>query len=58
MEAIVPLYIHSPTTAPITIVKKEPLDVATTTIVNALACMEKQMEAVLNAGSSAQAHAS
>ena len=50
--------IHSPATIPITIVKKEPLDVTATAIVNALACMEKQMEAVLNAGSSTQACAS
>ena len=45
--------IHSPATAPVTIVKKEPLDVATAAIINALACMEEKMEVVLNAGSSA-----
>ena len=50
--------IHSPATTPITIVKKEPLDFAAAAIVNALAHMEKQMEAVLNAGSSTQARTS
>ena len=52
------LTIHIPATVPITIIKKEPLDVAAAAIVNTLACMEKQIEVVLNAGSSAQAHAS
>ena len=50
--------IHSPATAPVTIIKKEPLDVAATAIVNALAHMEKQMEVVLSAGRSTQANAS
>ena len=47
--------IHSPATASITIIKKEPLDVTAAAIINTLACMEKQMEAVLSAGSSTQA---
>ena len=50
--------IYSPATASVTIVRKELLDIATATIVNALAHMEKQIEAVLNAGSSTQAYAS
>ena len=50
--------IHFPATTPITIVKKEPLDITAATIINALACIEKQMEVVLNTGISAQAHAS
>ena len=47
--------IHSPATASVTIVKKKPLDIAVIAIVNTLAHMEKQMEAVLNVGSSTQA---